>query len=337
MKKKLFAGISALLLTTTLLCSCNQASQKLQFSPNWAQNTLGNTGVISGTETLTYEVSFEQSSFFNKEYFTVQYCPEQNGTYTTTLQANDEIDGYEYTTALSMQVKFTLANGESQTFTDSVTTKTLFKSSSLALQPVSSEKTVVSHTPKNVQATKLEDAFVAYDYTISTEYGEDGKSGTVTYTDRGQTLISAESYPATKTQSFEINTEKFTYLDNEQLLFAMRGLSSTVLSTERTVSTYDVSTSAVQQVKITPSSATSDKFSFSIDGTALPANTVVEYIPLSIKLNAVNEGAPIQAWYAKTTDAANNTYRNVLLHMQTSVSYNIGVLKYNLKTATFAK
>jgi enoyl reductase-like protein len=106
---------------------------------------------------------------------------------------------------------------------------------------------------------------------------------------------------------------------------------------ERKVTSYNVSTSAQEQVKIKPDTATSDKFSFLVNGTALPAETVIDYIPVTFSLNASNGGAPIYAWYAKTTDAANNLYRNVMLKMETSVPYNIGTFTYQLTSAVFAK
>lgn len=336
MKKKLITAIFAILMAATLLTSCNSASQKLQFSPNWTQNTLGNTGAIESEEVLTYEISFEDGTSLNEDYYSVTYCPNSKGSYVTTLQANAEVDGYTYTTVLTIDVEFKLADGTAQVFTDSVTTTTVFKSTANALQPVRSEKTVLSHTPRNANAQTLEQAYLAHDYTIFTEYNADCTGGTVTYTDRGKTLIPAEQYPATNTETFEIDREKYTYLDNEQLLFALRGLSSTVLSTQRTVNIYDASTDMVQGVNIKPDTADSDKFSFSVNGDPLAADTVIEYIPVSLSLNATNEGSPIKAWYAKTTDSSNNTYRNVMLMMQTTVSYNIGSLRYDLKEAKFA-
>ncbi len=336
MKKKLITAVSAVLLSTTFLASCSTASQKLQFSPNWTQNTLGNTGAIVSEEVLTYEVSFEDGTSLNEDYYSVTYCPNTKGSYVTTLQANPEADGYTYTSVLTIEVEFELADGTAEIFTDSVTATTVFKSTANSLQPVRSEKTVVSHTPRNANATTLEEAYLYYDYTVLTEYNADCTGGTVTYTDRGKTLISAEQYPATKTSSFEIDKEKYTYLDNEQLLFALRGLSSTVLASQRTVNIYDASTGKVQGVNIKPDSADSEKFSFSVGGTPLSSDTVIEYIPVSVSLNAENAGSPIQAWYAKTTDASNNTYRNVMLMMQTTVSYNIGSLRYDLKEAKFA-
>lgn len=323
-------------MTTTLLSACSSVSQKLQFSPNWTQNTLGNTGVITEEEVLTYEVTFEDETSLNEEYFSVIYCPNTSGSYVTTLQPNSEADGYTYSTALTIEVQFEMPDGTKELFTDSVTTTTVFKSTANSLQPVRSEKTVVSHTPRNASATELKDTYIAYDYTVVTEYNADCTGGTITYTDRGETLISAEQYPATKTSTFEIDREKYTYLDNEQLLFALRGLSSTVLASQRTLNVYDASTASVQGVNIKPSTADSEKFSFSINGTPLAADTVIDYIPVSISLNAENAGAPITAWYAKTTDPSNNTYRNVMLMMQTDVSYNIGSLRYDLKSAKFA-
>ena len=336
MKKKVFAALSALLTATTLLSACSTVSQKLQFSPNWTLRPLGNDGVITQAEVLTYEVSFEDGTSLNEEYFSVTYCPNGKGSYVTTLSANPEVDGYTYTTALTIEVEFELPDGTSELYTDSVTTTTVFKSTANSLMPVRSEKTVQSHTPRNVSATELKDAYTFYDYTVLTEYNADGTSGAVTFTDRGKTLIAAEQYPAEKKNTFEINREKYSYLDNEQILFAVRGLSSTVLSSQRKVIAYDASTNKVQEINLKPDAADSEKFAFSINGTPLAADTVIEYIPLSISINAKNAGSPVKAWYAKTTDPSNNVYRNVMLMMQTDISYGIGSLRYDLKSSQFA-
>ncbi|MBQ8320302.1 MAG: hypothetical protein IJX81_05420 [Clostridia bacterium] len=335
MKKKSLAAISAVLLATTLFASCTSASQKLSFSPNWAQNTLGNTGAITGEEVLEYEVNFTDATGFNEEYYSVLYCPEKSGKYVTTLKNNSSGDGYIYTTRLELDVQFAIGSAV-EVFTDVVETEMEFKSTLNALQPVRSEKTVLSHTPRNVDATTFEAAYVDYDYTVLTEYDGECNAAVVTYTDRKGTLLSGKDLPRTSTKTFEIDKEKYTYLDNEQLLFAVRGLSSTYLSSQRIVNIYDAYTSALQEVKLNAESKDSEKFSFSINGTPLAADTVVEYTPVKLSLNATNAGAAITAWYATTTDPSNNVYRNAMLYMETAVSYNIGSLRYSLKNAQFA-
>lgn len=297
---------------------------------------MGN-GIGDKVETLTYEVSFDDAKGFNEEYYSVTYCPDEKGTYITTLSESAGL--YTYTTQLTIGVEFSKTGEESVKAVDTVTTTAVFKLAANSLQPVWSEKTVVCHTPKNVDAEQLSQAYTAFDYTVRTEYNEDCTQGTVTYTDRGKTLINAETYPASTSKNFEINQEKYTYLDNEQLLFAIRGLTNSVLGNAHIVNVFNASTSAVQRVKITPNGEESTKFNFSVNGTPIAGDTdgkAVAYTPVSLSLNENDNGATQTVWYARTTDDANNTYRNVILQMQTAISYNIGSLTYKLTNAVFA-
>ena len=335
MKKKLFASI-CLALGTTMFVGCTQASQKLQFNTNWSLNTMNDTP-ISTQEVLTYEVDFIASTFLQSEYFSVAYCRDENGktkkgSYVTTLEGKD--DGYVYTTSLSIPVSYTL-NGETIVFEDTVITSVEFKNAKYGLAPISSTKNIVCHSPKNTQPMSLSDCYIDYHYSITTTYNSDCTAGEVLTIDLSEkgTLYNKEYYPNGQTSSFDIDVTKYTYLDNEQLLFALRGLSNTAISTTKSVNVYNASLDAVQLVSISPSSTDSEKYDFTINGAALPANTAIEYTPVSVSLP---KGASQTLHYAVTTDDANNVYRNVLLYMRTSVAYNIGTLEYTLKDAVFA-
>ena len=92
-------------------------------------------------------------------------------------------------------------------------------------------------------------------------------------------------------------------------------------------------------LEITPNGEESTKFNFSVNGTPIAGDTdgkAVAYTPVSLSLNENDNGATQTVWYARTTDDANNTYRNVILQMQTAISYNIGSLTYKLTNAVFA-
>lgn len=335
MKKKLFSAL-CVALGSVLLVGCNQASQKLQFNTNWSLNTMNDTP-ISTTETLTYDVDFLGLTFLQAEHFTVQYCKDETGktklgSYVTTLEGKG--DGYVYTTTLKVPVSYTF-QGETIVFEDVVTTSVEFKNAKLSLAPISSVKTVECHSPRNAAPSSLEECYIDYSYSVTTTYNESCTEGTSVMLDTSAkgTLYDKAKYPEGQTTTFAIDGEKYSYLDNEQLLFALRGLSNSSLSAAKSVSVYNSSKKNVQLVSIQPGSSSSEKYSFTLGGTSLPENTAIEYTPVQISLP---KGASQTLHYARTTDDANNVYRNVLLYMEVPVAYNIGYLKYTLKDAVFA-
>ena len=57
----------------------------------------------------------------------------------------------------------------------------------------------------------------------------------------------------------------------------------------------------------------------------------IEYYPVSISIVDEYPGATQTAWYAKPSDkSSSNTYRNVLLRLETPIFYNLGTLVYEL-------
>lgn len=335
MKKKLFAAL-CVALGSVMLVGCNQASQKLQFNTNWSLNTMNDTP-ISTVETLTYEVDFVGTTFMQADYFSVAYCKDENGndkfgSYVTTLEGKG--DGYLYTTTLTLPVSYTFG-GETVVFEDVITTSVEFKNTKLSLTPVSSIKTIACHTPRNSKPSSIDGCYIDYSYSVTTTYNADCTAGTTVMLDTSEkgTLYDKKKFPNGQTTEFSIDQEKYSYLDNEQLLFALRGLSNTSLATSKKVNVYNASKKTVQTVTITPETEDSEKYDFTVNGVALPENTAIDYTPVQI---ALPKGAAQTLHYARTTDDANNTYRNVLLYMRVPVAYNIGYLEYSLKNAVFA-
>ena len=343
MKKKLLAGAS-LALSAVLLTACNTVNQKLEFNTNWALNTLIDTP-ISSVETLTYDVDFDAASFFQEEYYQVAYCKDiegnkKLGVYETRLEG--KADGYLYTTTLTLPVVYTFG-GASTLFEDTGTSTVEFRTAQKSLEPIKSTKRVVCHSPVNAEPTKAEGCYVSYDYEVIIEYNADCTGGTMTQIDYSAagTLYDKAAYPNGKTTNFEIDKETYSYLDNEQLLFALRGLSNTEISSAQKVNVYNASTKIVETVSVTPSSTDSEKFSFTINGTPI-GDTPITYTPVSIStplpsiFASTNTGAAQELHYAQTVDPSLNTYRNVMLYMEVPVAYNIGSLTYKLKNAVFA-
>lgn len=58
----------------------------------------------------------------------------------------------------------------------------------------------------------------------------------------------------------------YSYIDNEELLFAIRGMS---LTASEQLLVYNASTESVQTVKVVPSEEASDEFEFEVDGSSL--------------------------------------------------------------------
>ena len=334
MKKKLFAAL-ALALSTVALASCGASNQKLIFNANWQQQTLKELSDATAEE-LTYEVKFDKATFMQREYFTVEYCGTNNsnpGTYTTKLEYLPESSTYRYSMELTIDVTFTLANGQSETQTDTVSSVAIFKKADQSLSPISSRKTVLCHSPNNVSAEKLEHTYTEYNYAFDIEYTYDGNTltgGTVTKTDYIGTLLKTSPV----TNDFGVDMKKYTYLDNEQLLFALRGVSA--MSGEKTVNTYNASLNAVEEMSITPSSDVKTDFTFSLDGGEASTKEI-KYIPVALKSNNKNNQLTQTLWYAKTLESNNNVYRNVLLKMSVPMHYGLGTLTYTLKDAKFSK
>ena len=340
MKKKSIIAL-ALALSATALAACGNVNQKLSFNANWQQQIL-NESQTASTEELTYEVKFEKASFLQKDYFTVEYCGKNNdtpGSYTTKLEYLPEGDAYRYSTELKMDVKFTLADGQFTAAQDVVTTETIFKKASKDLQPISSTKNVVCHSPNNVAAITLDGTYKRYDYQFQIDYNYDGDTlsgGKLTQTDRAGTLLDKEAYPdGIRTQEFGIDLKKYTYLDNEQILFAIRGLSSSTLAGAKKLNTYNASLGVVEINSLTPSTAAKTDFTFSLNGGEAKAHEI-DYVPMTLKSENKNNKITQSLWYAKSGEANNNVYRNALLKMVVTMHYGLGMLTYTLKDAKFS-
>ena len=324
MKNKKILSLIAGLASVTLLASCTNVSNRVTFSENW--NTDPTHSTPSVTETLKYKVSFEKLSGLDAVNYDLDYS---NGTYTAKLTPLPDKSGYEYKTTLTIDVTYSL--GEStKTETDTMTSTVVFKSSGSSLQPISSVKEMLCHSPLNAEsASKIEDCYSKYEYTIATNYEPDLSKGKTVITN----LAATENNVITK--EFEIEDEKNTYLDNEQLLFALRGVSPSLNSAPAFL-VYAPFTSAVQTIK-SSFSATTSKTSFSFNRNEVPVTKEISYREVSVSIDSKTPGATQTVWIAeKGSDPQNNENRNIILKMSTPISYNFGTLVYELSEETFS-
>lgn len=317
MKKKIIPILSAILCATTLV-ACSDTDKKVSFSGYWYKD-INVLPTKQQTETLVYDVSFtEAAGTQSAGYDSIDY----DGTYTTTLKRVSE--GYQYTTLLDVTVSFVI-DGEVMTETDKVSSTVTFTTETDGFRPIASEKTLVNHAPIN-NATK-ETYCTASNYTITTVYDNDGEGGKCT-------IVNNEN-EADQTKSFEIDADEYTYLDNEQLLFALRGVNPSV-SASPSFLVYDAFKDSVYNINAAYGSAVTGKsFTFNKNGAAHTGT--VDYYAVSLSIDAEMPGTSQTIWVAKTTNAQSNTYRNVILRMENPLYYSMGTLVYELTDATFAE
>ena len=318
MKMKKLAPMLALTLCALAFSGCT-GDQRVSFHSYWQQNSLVKEPV---RETLVYNVAFEADAGLDAIGYGLSYS---NGQYKTVL-VSEEADGktvYTYTTEFSITATYTL-NGESESFTDSIVSVSKFYDAENALKPISSQKQIVSHSPTSGGAkSDISACYQAFEYSASTVYDADGKGGVGTVVQKDKSPVE---------NRFEIDEKNYRYLDNEELLFAIRGLSSSVSSAK--LISYSPFANAVQTVGLTFSAEESASFTFLKNGAE--STQTITYRPVSMVLNEKNPGATQTLWVAKTTDAANNAHRNVILKLQTPLSYSLGTLIYTLSSATYA-
>ncbi len=323
MKRTFLKTLATLSLCATCFTACAGTNQKVSFSDYWRADSISKQDL---TETLEYEVKYESNNITSA--YTLNYT---NGKYVTQLSTATEADGrkvYIYKTELTITATYVF-NGEVAECNDTVKTEVKFEQSS-SLRPIYSRKEIKSSSPTeslSSDPTQLSQCFNEYDYTIETTYSGNAGAGNSKITLNGEE-------PRTSEDSFTLDTEKFTYLDNEQLLFAIRGMRASA-NVASTFMVYSPFAKTGQKIKTTFSAKEGTEFSFLRDGIAV--KETIEYFPTSIVLDAKNPGATQTAWYAATTNPQDNTYRNVMLRLETPVSYSHGTLIYTLKSANFAK
>ena len=327
MKKIRLAGL-LLLAPLTLLSACSGGTP-LSFTANWYRNTALGGSVNDTLEELTYEVSFTPAE--NDSSFSVEY---DTGTYTTRLiNANIALsdgstkEGYIYTTELTISGRYRLGSEVSEDFSDRVSSSVSFLPVTDGLKPVKSKKEVLSTSPIVSLPETLEGAIGTYHYTYDVSYDAALTTATAVYTD-----LNAET-PAPETREYAIDGTT-TYLDNEQILFALRGLSLSSVATFRTVnSVMGIVTEVSTGTSTTGPTSLKESVDFTMDGTAV--KTEIDAVQVPIIYQSTPSGQQQDLVYAATTDTNNNTYRNVLLRMEVPVLQSLGTLVYRLKEAAF--
>ncbi len=312
MKNKKLFSLCALAITLSFFGGC-AAANKVNFDNYWDTDSLLSAQNIQ--EKLEYKVEFEKNS--TSFGYELSY---ENGKYMTELIYQN--GNYTYTTNLSIDVTYTL-NGESKTWTDSVTSSVIFATAENALYPVSSSKTIYSHSPVGSKQTKVENCYKLYERQVTTTYSEEGNVCKVVKDATSNT-------PETSETTFKTSGDH-RYLDNEQLLFALRGFSNSTSAGKFLV--YSPFVKRLQTINFALSEASQTKFTFAKNGESKEREISCRVAQLQI--NEKNPGSIQTALYASVTSSGNNEYRNVMLSLETPLAYNLGKFVYTLTSATY--
>lgn len=324
MNKKLIAvAVCTACAGATLLSSCGEV--KASIEPAWYKNTTLNSNISNTKEVLTYKIDFEKGS---NNTVTASYS---NGVYTTTLVngiytwENNEVENvYIYTTEMSVDATFS-ANGQSVTYTDTISSEVIFSNAENSLKPIKSEKKAKTHFPMYASISSVETEIAEYEYTVTNTYNSSCTKGVSVYKDND----------TEKKTEFEIEDD-LTFLDNEQLLFAIRGLSLGA-NASHSLRTYDSSSKLVSEIIVSNKSVSTLTPTFTLGAEKTPIAEPITYNEASVKVNATQSGVEQICYYAAKTSATNNLYRNVMILNKVTMPYSIGTLVFSLENAVFTE
>ncbi len=326
--KKIKSATLLLLLPLALLSACGGGIQRVEIASNWYRNTSLGDYIANTREELEYAVTLTEATPHNG--LTVGY----SGVYTTLL-TNRELEntgreGYVLETSLTVHVSFTF-DGKTTELPepDTVTTRVEFLPVGDNLRPVRSVKEAKTHVPVEAP-TSLADCYADYRYTYAVEYNDARTEAVVTYTDHLPDADGKIPEPVTRTVNIDGKT---TYLDNEQILFALRGMKLTVAPLFRSI---NPTMGTVQEVTLREATKeVTEAVSFERNGEPFSSDALPAYEIRPAYRN--NIGQPYTVVIAKKTSDTDNTFRCVPLRMEYPVLRSLGTMRYTLTKATFTE
>lgn len=335
MNKKRVAGLM-LLLPLGLLAACGSSGPStLSISANWYENTTTSHTDYSAEE-LHYAVTFTPPSVPGD--CTVSY---EEGTYNTSFETcryefedKSSANIYCYKTSLNISGRYTYKGGASKDFDDFVTSTVYFRTAQDGLIPIKSTKEIKSTSPlaNPTENAFCEEVHIIYDvvYNTASSYNAALQSAKVT-----ATLPDAEGQKTADPVEVEIDCDG-SYFDNEEILFALRGLDMSAISNFYTM---DPRTNEVVGVTY---AGTPEKTAFTptkdspitVEEAAVEGE--IQAYTLRFYYDTDRSGPQRTAIYAAKL-SPRNTYRNVLLQLEDPIPNGYGTLIYTLRSATFAK
>lgn len=368
MKHKKIAVSTALLaallaLTLVLLTGCSQAVYAT-VSPAWQTNTEYDEDFA---ETLTYSLSYTSSYEANDTGWRVS-IDQANSYYTVTVTAEESYaaaDGtrhwnvyhlhselviaatYSYFYSDGTQREIVSFGGDSGTEPDRIVTDVWFHSlaapslneSQHSLEPIYSERTVLSHTPTSMTSDNVS----WFSYTSAISYDAAGENATLTFTDTWGELSEEDRTVSDYVYKYSITSEpselsglrnSYSAFDNEQLIFIARGLSYSASSSESIVVLSETAGAQTVAVACQDRADTSCSFLLSSTNASTGTTTVTrlsgtDIYAVQVSFSLTNagyaSGAARTVYYAQESG-----YYNAPLRMEIPFTYSAGTITYTL-------
>lgn len=368
MKHKKIAVSTALLaallaLTLVLLTGCSQAVYAT-VSPAWQTNTEYDEDFA---ETLTYSLSYTSSYEANDTGWRVS-IDQANSYYTVTVTAEESYaatDGtrhwnvyhlhselviaatYSYFYSDGTQREIVSFGGDSGTEPDRIVTDVWFHSlaapssneSQHSLEPIYSERTVLSHTPTSMTSDNVS----WFSYTSAISYDAAGENATLTFTDTWGELSEEDRTVSDYVYKYSITSEpselsglrnSYSAFDNEQLIFIARGLSYSASSSESIVVLSETAGAQTVAVACQDRADTSCSFLLSSTNASTGTTTVTRLsgtdiyaaqVSFSLTNAGYASGAARTVYYAQESG-----YYNAPLRMEIPFTYSAGTITYTL-------
>ncbi len=323
MKKKRLLRLSVLALAPLALFAGCGGTMTLGFSPNWYfENTVEN--ITGKNETLEYEVSFLPNTI---DGITVNY---DNGTYVTTLSAENYVQGetsmqvYRYHTQFNIAGRYEKGTERGDMFEDSMTTDVWFTRAAEGLRPIRSAKTVHATVPSTEQ--NAETFYTAYDFTYELNYAQDLSAADYTLD-----ITAPESKKKTNSGTVKLDVDE-TVIDNEQITIALRGLNLSSASSTVPFVSIDPQTQKPVTVNLSTEAITT-AVAFDCNGETISSS--IDAVQVTCSYGSSQPGPQRKFIYAARTDENSKKYRSVLLRFENPVMYSLGTMTYTLKKATF--
>ena len=326
MKLKKLAPIFTLLLPLALLSGCGGTAE-LDLLANWYADETHHQLINGQKETLTYEVIYTPPTEAQKPFAEYHY---DKGSYIAVLQEHSSLageaewatgTGYTFVTDFSISGTYKITGGEETPFTDTIHSEVSFANVGEMLRPIRSYKEF--HTTSQTETYGLK--FVRYEYSYTATYNQKLTETQITVRDLRTDVKDEDKLDLSKKLKLKGSG---TFLDNEQILLALRAVDLSMNFSFRTVNPV---THARENVTMA-SSAKEGKYtgSFIRNGTST-GETPLAVTTFAIGYTSKKSGMTQTLTYALPSE---KNFRNALIEMKTTAPDGLGTFTYRLKELT---
>ncbi len=355
--KKLFSSLFIFVLSVCVFAGCSCTPTILNsFSPYWnsgkayssdfkevavydVKQVTNFNEVIQKEDKVTYTYDFTANE---NDFFSVEYS---NGVYTVTSEAissnhekakisSEQSQYYRITSELKIHVKYTSKTSNTVVYEadENITSQVYFLSESANLSPTYSKKTYLSTTFRGD---------IVYVYNYQTEIVWEEKKVNYSIVDLFENKVSENQnvlYSKVKNNSLSQKYTKGATLDNEQLLFALRGIKLSD-AYQGQFKVYDTAYASLQSISVkglTTANITTP-WSFEINGeqvrtteTTDPTSTImISYI----NANSTYSGTAKLCYYQSINyDNQGANEKGCIVKMVDKLTNSLGALEYTIKS-----